>query len=123
MSGLSTFLFSFRGRLSRLQWWLFTLFTSIPASLCDKTWDGVDDAPWLAVLALIAFTVAVAWAWMAVSIKRLHDIDKSGWWLLLIFIPFLGALALLILHGFVRGTPWLNRYDPPKSDRALASVP
>jgi uncharacterized membrane protein YhaH (DUF805 family) len=52
-----------------------------------------------------------------VSVRRLHDIDRSGWWLLLGGIP-IGNLVLLVFHC-LRGTPGPNRFGPAP-DFALA---
>lgn len=52
-----------------------------------------------------------------VGVKRLHDIDKSGWWMLLLFVPIVGALALFVMNGFIAGTPHANRFgEPPSAD-------
>jgi len=47
---------------------------------------------------------------LAVYTKRWHDRDKSGWWTLIIFVPFIGALWFLIECGFLRGTDGPNRF-------------
>jgi uncharacterized membrane protein YhaH (DUF805 family) len=47
-----------------------------------------------------------------VQIKRWHDRDKSGWWVLINFIPILGGLWSLIECGFVKGTNGKNRFGP-----------
>jgi uncharacterized membrane protein YhaH (DUF805 family) len=51
---------------------------------------------------------------IVVQIKRWHDLDKSGAWILINFIPFFGPLWTLIQCGFVRGTEGENQYglDP-----------
>ncbi|WP_162631649.1 DUF805 domain-containing protein [Burkholderia sp. JP2-270] len=49
--------------------------------------------------------------------KRLQDIDKSGWLMLLHFAPIVGAIALFVMNGFVAGTPHANRFgEPPSAD-------
>jgi len=45
-------------------------------------------------------------------VKRYHDRDKSGWWVLIIFLPVIGALWYLIECGFLRGTDGNNAYGP-----------
>jgi uncharacterized membrane protein YhaH (DUF805 family) len=44
-------------------------------------------------------------------VRRLHDIDRSTWWVLLSLIPFLGAVVLLVFF-ILPGTPGPNRYGP-----------
>ena len=48
---------------------------------------------------------------LAVAVRRMHDQDKSGWWLLIAFVPFIGGIWLLILY-LVGGTPSPNRFGP-----------
>ncbi|WP_343726780.1 DUF805 domain-containing protein [Burkholderia seminalis] len=58
-------------------------------------------------------------SWLAVTVKRLHDIDKSGWWALLLVVPIAGAIALFVMNGFIAGTPHANRFgEPPSVDEA-----
>jgi uncharacterized membrane protein YhaH (DUF805 family) len=58
---------------------------------------------------------------LAVSVRRLHDQDRSGWLLLLLLIPFLGWFALLVLMC-LEGTHGANRYGPDPKDPGQASV-
>ena len=51
-----------------------------------------------------------------VYIKRFHDRDKSGWWVLIGLIPIIGAIWLLIELGFLKGTDGPNRFGPPVTD-------
>jgi uncharacterized membrane protein YhaH (DUF805 family) len=54
------------------------------------------------------------WPSLAIYAKRWHDRNKSGWWSLILFIPFVGAIWMLIELGFLRGTEGNNNYgaDP-----------
>jgi uncharacterized membrane protein YhaH (DUF805 family) len=59
---------------------------------------------------------------LAVTIRRLHDINRSAWWVLIALIPFLGALVLLIF-AVLDGTPGDNRFGPdPKGREGLSPV-
>ena len=51
-----------------------------------------------------------------VYIKRFHDRDKSGWWVLIVLMPIIGAIWMLVELGFLAGTPGPNRFGPPPSD-------
>jgi uncharacterized membrane protein YhaH (DUF805 family) len=52
---------------------------------------------------------------LAVAVRRLHDQDKSGWWILIGFVPLIGGIWLLILY-FIEGTRGPNRFGPdPKA--------
>ena len=62
----------------------------------------------IAVLDLI-YTFAATWVLLATYVKRLHDLDKSGWIVLIILIPFVGLLLILYL-GFAPGSSGANKY-------------
>ena len=63
----------------------------------------------LAIVMVVAYVVLVL-AGLALSVRRLHDSDKSGWWLLISFVPF-GSLVLLVFY-ILPGTPGPNRWGP-----------
>jgi uncharacterized membrane protein YhaH (DUF805 family) len=153
----ATLLFSFRGRINRGRYWLAVLIytavwtTFVAASL---VWLGGLDIENLFSLAgaglmiwLVGFLlfIVLTWSGLAVGIKRLHDRDKSGWWILLFWLgpTILGgwptatpnvaggflfslAAAAIAIWGFVelgclRGTPAPNQYGPdPLAWPALA---
>src|SRR3954454_19649427 len=146
----TTLLFSFSGRISRGKYWLAVLiyvavWTSFVAG--SLVWLGGLDIDNLLSLAgaglaiwFVGFIVMVllTWSGLAVGIKRLHDRDKSGWWMLLFWLgpgvlggwqttaPEMGggfvlslAAGVIAIWGFVelgclRGTSGPNRYgrDP-----------
>ncbi len=52
---------------------------------------------------------------IAVGVRRMHDIDRTGWWLLIAFIPLIGVIVLLIF-ALLPGTAGDNKYGPdPKA--------
>ena len=55
--------------------------------------------------------LALAIPGFAVGVRRMHDIDKSGWWIMISFIPILGAFVFLYL-AVQDGTPGTNRFGP-----------
>jgi uncharacterized membrane protein YhaH (DUF805 family) len=97
---------TFSGRAVRSEFWYFALF-QILANLVASTVDyslGVNIVGPL-------FDIVVALPALAVAVRRLHDIDKSGWWVLLWFVPIIGWLFLLIWHC-TKGTLGPNRFGP-----------
>jgi uncharacterized membrane protein YhaH (DUF805 family) len=68
----------------------------------------------VAGIVFLIFGVVVTWNSLAVAVKRYHDRDKSGWWVLIIFVPVIGGLWYLIECGFLRGSEGHNNYgrDP-----------
>ena len=104
------FLFSFQGRVGRQQYWLMVALT-VPFVIAAAIINGGfhhDPAETPGVLVLLP----MLWPAFAVTIKRWHDRDKSGWWILINLIPVLGDLWSLIENGFLKGTPGENRFGP-----------
>lgn len=78
----------FAGRAARSEFWYFQLFAvlvGVGASIVDRT--GALGG--LISLALLLLSLAV-------SVRRLHDTDRSGWWLLIALIPLVGIIILII---------------------------
>ena len=55
------------------------------------------------------FSLAILIPSIAVSVRRLHDIDRTGWWVLISLVPLIGAVVLLVFH-LQDSTPGRNRY-------------
>lgn len=104
----------FSGRAQRSEYWWFALFsfgTSVILSFIDGILFGFGSGGQSVGVLSGLFSLAVLLPSIGVAVRRLHDLDKSGWWLLLIFIPLLGFLVLLFF--FVqRGTTGANRFGP-----------
>jgi len=106
------FLLSFTGRVGRKQYWLMVLLTVpfiIAATLINGGFEHYPtDSP--GALALLP----IVWPAFAVTIKRWHDRNKSGWWVLINLVPVVGELWSLIENGFLKGTTGENRFgsDP-----------
>ena len=114
-TGFSNYV-NFSGRAVRSEYWYWTLFTivgGIVASVVDMAaFGGGMMAGGLGIVAAL-FNLAILLPSIAVGVRRLHDLDKSGWWLLLIFIPLIGAI-ILIVWFCTRGTPGPNRFGGPR---------
>ncbi len=99
----------FNGRSSRSEYWWWILFIII-ATVVVAVVDGIIGTfPILLFLWLLATFLPG----LAVEIRRLHDLDKSGWWILIGLIPLIGSIIMLI--WFVsRGTEGSNLHgeDP-----------
>jgi uncharacterized membrane protein YhaH (DUF805 family) len=104
--------FSLRGRISRHDFWLHGVLALIGLAVLAHALLGIarvrEPTADLIVNALLL------WPALAVSVKRWHDRDKTGWWVLLNAVPVIGWLWALIDNGFVRGTAGPNRFgaDP-----------
>ena len=103
-SGFSRYV-DFRGRSCRSEYWWWTLFVFIGAVVLSVL-DALIGTP--SVFSLL-FNLAVLLPGFAVSVRRLHDIDRSGWWLLIAIIPIIGWIVLLI-WALKRGDDGVNSY-------------
>lgn len=101
-------LFSFRGRIPRKTWWLWGVFGLLGCSLYAYALFSIAGADRLHAEKLA--DLLLLWPALAVSVKRWHDRDKSGWWALVFLVPLVGWLWVLVENGFLRGTVGANRY-------------
>lgn len=98
----------FSGRSSRAEIWWWTLFLNLAFLVLLIVDLAIIKTPFLTQL---IFGLAIALPSLAIGIRRLHDIDKSGWWILLHLVPFLGSIVLVIL-ACKRGSDEENKYGP-----------
>lgn len=104
----------FSGRARRAEYWYFGLFYlifSIVLTIIDGATGMLDMESGMGVLSSI-FALALLVPSIAVTIRRLHDTGRSGWWLLpLVLIPILGWLVMLVfmIFGSQEGE---NKYGP-----------
>lgn len=104
---------TFDGRASRREFWTFHLI-SIVVLFGLQILGSVFLAAIMFPLALI-LSLALFIPITALSIRRLHDIDKSGWMMLINLIPFVGGIIMLILYA-TKGTEGPNRFGPDPYD-------
>ncbi len=106
-SGFSNYV-NFSDRASRSAYWYWLLFVTI-GYIVALIIDRAIGVPIVYVL----FALAVLLPGIAVAVRRLHDLDRSGWWLLLGFIPLVGGI-ILIVWFCGKGTDGPNRFgaDP-----------
>lgn len=125
---------TFQGRARRKEYWLFSLFVSLAAAilftLSAPIGDWADTAADPASLGfgnplmsgvLAVFLILILLPSLAVTVRRLHDSDRSGWWLLLSLLPLIGGLILLIFY-LLDGTPGHNRFGPDPKGREAADA-
>ena len=104
----------FSGRSRRSEYWSFTLFylvLAIVLSVLDGiVFGGSVDGKGTPVLSGL-FMLAMLLPSIAVGIRRLHDTDRSGWWLLIGLVPLVGFIVLIVF--FVQDSkPGDNRFGP-----------
>ncbi len=99
-----------RGRIARGTWWLYGVLLPLGVGLLLHALLGI--ARIRAELAEHVVNVLLLWPSLAVSIKRWHDRNHSGWWALVVLLPVVGWVAALIVNGFLPGTRGPNRFGP-----------
>lgn len=122
----------FTGRARRKEFWMFALFSTIVSILLavvdvalgtgSVTTTGspgeVSAAVSVGLLGGI-YGLAVLLPSLAVSVRRLHDTDRSGWWLLIGLIPFVGGIVLLVFF-VLEGNRSHNRFGADPKAAAMA---
>lgn len=124
---------TFSGRAQRSQYWWWVLATwvgSLVITVIDSIAFGTvtrgagsfsaqtDFAP-----LTIIFSLGIILPTLAVAVRRLHDIDSSGWWLLIGLIPLVGTILLIVWFA-TKGTMGDNRFGAdPLDDEAGAAPP
>jgi uncharacterized membrane protein YhaH (DUF805 family) len=112
--------FDFQGRSRRSEYWFTYLFLMIVVLVAYAAMFAfAGSAGGEALFGLIAgvlglFYLAILIPSIAIAVRRLHDTDRSGWWLLIGIIPF-GGIVLLIFFCMA-GTVGPNKYGPDPKD-------
>ncbi len=106
---------NFQGRAIRSEYWFWVLFYVLLSAATNVLELLVRHVFLIHGLFIIAFTLLYLFLLvpnLAVSVRRLHDLDKSGWWLLLAFVPLVGPIILLVWFC-TPGTPGSNQFGGP----------
>jgi uncharacterized membrane protein YhaH (DUF805 family) len=104
---------TFEGRARRKEYWYFALGNCLAVAALAfidgliGTWDPESEVGLLSGL----YTLAVLVPSIAVTVRRLHDTNRSGWWFLIGFIPVVGWLVLLVF-ACLDSQPGGNKYGP-----------
>ncbi len=110
---LSYLLFTSRGRVQRFTYWIVSAFIwSTFYVLHTLLHDFVGEGATYFLYPLLIGSL------VATGTKRLHDVNRSGYWLLIVLIPVLGAIWLVYLLGFKKGTPRENMYGTVPDEAA-----
>ena len=103
----------FKGRARRKEYWFFALFNlivSVVLTVLDYMTGSLDPELGVGLLSGI-YSLAILIPSLAVTVRRLHDTDRTGWWVLIAFIPLIGAIVLLVFM-LLDSKPGDNRYGP-----------
>ena len=105
---------TFSGRASRPAYWWWFLF-AILAAIVANIIDAAIGAPVVSIIVALGLFLPG----LAVAIRRLHDTDRSGWWILIGLIPIIGFIILLIFY-VQKSDPVDNQHGPPPPDQGGA---
>ena len=108
---------TFKGRARRSEYWfiqLFLIITNVAVGAIDLVLMNGDVDRFIAnggggIVGLVWILVTIVPA-LAVLVRRLHDTGKSGWWVLMGFVPFAGAIVLFVFT-VLDSTPAENKYS------------
>jgi uncharacterized membrane protein YhaH (DUF805 family) len=105
-------LFSFKGRMSRSDYWLKGCLPMLPIGILNNVLMYGVATDGARAIAMVIGLICL-WPGFALALKRIHDRNHSGWFLLIFLIPFAGIWVLVELW-FLRGTVGPNRFgnDP-----------
>jgi len=103
----------FNGRARRTEYWMFILFNLIFASIATVLDNvlGLTIGEFPYGYLYFMYALAIIIPSLAVAVRRLHDIGKSGWMILVTLIPLIGAIWLLVLL-VTDSKPGANQYGP-----------
>ncbi|MEZ5278024.1 MAG: DUF805 domain-containing protein [Opitutaceae bacterium] len=110
----------FNGRARRSEFWYFVLFNlivSIVLTVVDGITGSLNAATGMGLLSGL-YSLAVLIPSISVAVRRLHDTERSGWWVLIGLIPLVGAIVLIVF-AVQEGTSGANRFgEDPKAAAA-----
>ncbi len=110
----------FSGRARRKEYWMFTLINLIVYIAIFLVIGMINDS--LSEIILGLYALAIIIPALAVTFRRLHDTGRSGWWLLIGLIPFIGSLILLYFM-IQDSTPGANIYGPNPKEGGVTFAP
>ena len=120
-AGYTTNFGNFRGRARRKEFWGFVLFTIVSFGVLSMigiatdgamgSMNGDFEAPFVTIALLCLFVLAILIPSIAVTVRRIHDIGLSGWFYLLIFVPWIGGLILFVF-SLIPSQAHENKWGP-----------
>jgi len=123
----------FDGRARRQEYWMFALFNiliyfalALVGGVIGALFARGSDNPAIAIIFMAPawlYIVAMIVPSLAVTVRRLHDTGRSGWWILIGLVPFVGGIILLVFYC-TDSQPGPNEFGPnPKEIQAYGQIP
>jgi len=112
---MQALLFSFQGRVNRAKFWLVAIVATVVVSIVigivfGGMAAGSNSSNALGAMGVVG-GILLLWINLAVAVKRCHDRNRSGWFVLLSLVPFLN-IWYIVEVGFLKGTTGPNTYGP-----------
>ena len=114
----------FTGRARRREYWMFTLINSLVivglvfiSTFTAGTRSSVSE---MTVVVAIGYYIGIILPALGVSIRRLHDTGRSGWWLLISLVPLVGSILVLVFM-VLDSQPGPNQYGSNPKEVAFSS--
>lgn len=131
LSNWKTMLFSAQGRIRRRDYWLWSICMGIAFAIIinilmailgvGKSMAETGTLPAIFWIVYLIMLIPAAWIGICLQIKRWHDRDKSGWWILIGLIPIIGGIWAFVEAGCLDGTQGPNKYGP--SPKGIGAAP
>lgn len=118
MNNWQSMLFSSKGRIRRSQYWLWSFATAIVLTVvlgvAAVAFGGGSSDHFSVLFGLVYFAVFILALVIGINlqVKRWHDRDKSGWWMLISLIPLIGGIWAFVECGCLDGTQGPNKFGP-----------
>jgi uncharacterized membrane protein YhaH (DUF805 family) len=107
------FLFFPAGRIGRGKWWIGQLAIGLNIALwAGLAYSGPEELRPVFTLISLVMAALNLWVNFCISAQRYHDLGKSAWWTLLVFVPIIGLIWQLVELGFISGHLEDNDYGP-----------
>lgn len=110
-------LLKFDGRIRRMGWWIAGIGVSLVSSFVEAVLE--DDISNIVRLVFFILAIVVWLIGLSLSVRRWHDLNKSGWWLLVNLIPVFGWIYTFVMLGFMPGDRGSNNYGPPPKEGSI----
>ena len=109
----------FQGRARRAEYWMFVVFqilVYIAVLIVGTIMSGGDPEGGIATALMALVTLGLLVPSISVTVRRLHDTNRTGWWIFISLVPLIGGIWLLVLT-VLDGTPATNRFGPDPKGR------
>lgn len=110
----------FKERSQRVEYWIFNVVNFVILMVLGGI-GQVGGIEWVTAIAVL-FVLILVLPSIAVTIRRLHDIGRTGWWWLIQLVPYVGPIVMIVFACF-DSQPGDNKYGPNPKGVAAPTMP